>query len=78
MQVSKPYASFFSDENLEAMRRKKETKGGEMGPKEENNAESAAYGGSAVAGDAEPMPTDDHDDGYGDRDMEDEDGYGEE
>lgn len=57
------------------MRIKKEDRGVERGPNEENNVGPAEYGGNAAAVDAEPMPTDDNDDehGYGD----DGDGYGE-
>ncbi|KAK4777605.1 hypothetical protein SAY87_017792 [Trapa incisa] len=61
-KVSKPYGSFFSDENLEAMKVKKEDKG------EEKNAEQAEYAANAVAIDTEPMQADDHDDEHGDGD----------
>ncbi|PKI50261.1 probable helicase MAGATAMA 3 [Punica granatum] len=73
-KVSKPYASFFSDENLETMRIKKERKGAERGPREDDNVELAAYGGNVAAEDAEPVPADDHDDGYAYGDMDEADG----
>lgn len=66
MQVSKPYASFFSDENLESMAIKKESSMEEV-----QNDELDNDPGSYNFGDADQAQGDDNDygDGDGDADM---------